>query len=87
MDATTPREQQQQQQQDSTAETQQSAATTPTTRPMTNDDFLVPGPTPESNEGWARWGFTWILFSVLLMGMILLMSVLCFGIAKLIGAA
>jgi hypothetical protein len=60
---------------------------TPTTRPMTNDDFLVPGPTPESNAGLARWGLTWILFSVLLMGMMLLMSLMCFGLAKLVGVA
>jgi hypothetical protein len=53
----------------------------------TSDDFLVPGPTPTSNEGLARWGFTWLAFSLLLILMMFVITVACFGISKLIGIA
>jgi hypothetical protein len=72
---------------ESVSDASETTDVTPTTRPMTNDDFLVPGPTPDSNAGLGRWGLTWILFSVLLMGMMLLMSLMCFGLAKLVGVA
>lgn len=49
-------------------------------RPVEGDDFLVPGPTPESNEGLARWGITWIVFSLLLMLLMLGITVACYFI-------
>ncbi len=47
---------------------------------MGNDDFLVPGPTPESNAGMARWGITWLVFSILLMLLMLGITVVCYFI-------
>lgn len=49
-------------------------------RPMEKEDFLVPGPTPESNEGLARWGITWLVFSLLLMLVMLGITVACYFI-------
>ncbi|HMM42373.1 MAG TPA: hypothetical protein PKA95_10765 [Thermomicrobiales bacterium] len=49
-------------------------------RSMEKDDFLVPGPTPESNEGLARWGITWLVFSLLLMLVMLGITVVCYFI-------
>jgi hypothetical protein len=56
-------------------------------RALTSDDFLVPGPTPTSNEGLRRWGLSWLIFSIVLILLMLLMSYVCFVLAKLTGAA
>jgi hypothetical protein len=63
------------------------STTPPTRRVVTNDDFLVPGPTPESNEGLGRWGLSWLLFSVVLMLLMLGMSALCWLLATATGIA
>ncbi|HQX62401.1 MAG TPA: hypothetical protein PK593_02965 [Thermomicrobiales bacterium] len=49
-------------------------------RPAAKDEFLVPGPTSESNAGLARWGITWIVFSILLMLVMLGITVVCYFI-------
>lgn len=46
------------------------------------DEFLVPGPTSESNEGLARWGVTWLVFSILLMLLMLGITVVCFFVGS-----
>ncbi|MCO5177822.1 MAG: hypothetical protein M9890_12770 [Thermomicrobiales bacterium] len=48
--------------------------------PMESDDYLVPGPTAESNAGLARWGITWLVFSILLMLVMLGITVVCYFI-------
>jgi hypothetical protein len=53
----------------------------------TSDDFLVPGPSPSSNAGTARWALTWLVFSVVLMVLMLGMSVACWLLARLVGIA
>lgn len=59
-------------------------AATPTgeERQAGESEFLVPGPTPESNEGLARWGITWIVFSLLLMLLMLGLTVACYFIGN-----
>lgn len=52
-----------------------------------NDEFLMPGPTSTSNQGTARWAISWLAFSIVLMLFMLLLSVICFGIARLAGLA
>lgn len=54
---------------------------------MTSEDFLVPGPSPESNAGLARWGLTWIAFSLLLILMMLCLSFVCLTLANWTGIA
>ncbi len=49
-------------------------------RPTEKDDYLVPGPTVESNAGLARWGLTWLVFSILLMLLMLGITVICYFI-------
>lgn len=56
-------------------------------RAKTSDDFLVPGPTPTSNEGLRRWGLTWIIFSLLLMLMMAAVSFGCWALARALGIA
>lgn len=56
-------------------------------RALTSDDFLVPGPSPESNEGLARWGLTWLAFSLLLMLLVLCVSFACLMLANWTGVA
>jgi hypothetical protein len=56
-------------------------------RHTASDDFLVPGPTPESNEGLGRWGLSWLLFSVTLILLMLLLSFVCWLLATLTGLA
>ncbi len=51
-------------------------------RPMGKDDYLVPGPTADSNEGLARWGLSWLIFSILLMLLMLGITVACFFIGS-----
>lgn len=56
-------------------------------RQTDEDEFLMPGPTSTSNEGTARWAISWLVFSVVLMLFMLLISVICFGFARLAGLA
>ncbi|HEX5165347.1 MAG TPA: hypothetical protein VFV93_08125 [Thermomicrobiales bacterium] len=60
---------------------------TETERKLTSDDFLVPGPTPESNAGMARWGLTWLAFSVILILLMLCVSFVCLTLANWTGFA
>ena len=53
----------------------------------TSDDFLVPGPTPTSNAGLRRWGCTWLAFSVALILLMLLITYVCWLLARVTGAA
>lgn len=53
----------------------------------TSDDFLVPGPSPESNEGLGRWGLTWLAFSLLLILLMLCVSFACLTLANWTGVA
>ena len=53
----------------------------------TSDDFLVPGPTPESNEGLRRWGCTWLAFSLILILLMLGISFVCWLLATWTGLA
>lgn len=62
-------------------------AATPERRAMTSDDFLVPGPSPESNEGLGRWGLSWLIFSLALIVMMALMSYICLVLARWTGLA
>lgn len=54
---------------------------------MTSDDFLVPGPSPGSNEGLGRWGLSWLMFSVALIIMMAVMSYVCLIVARWTGFA
>ena len=56
-------------------------------RALTSDDFLVPGPSPQSNEGLARWGLTWLAFSILLILLMLCVSFVCLTLANWTGVA
>lgn len=56
-------------------------------RAMTSDDFLVPGPSPQSNEGLRRWGLTWLAFSLLLIILMLCVSFACLTLANWTGVA
>lgn len=47
----------------------------------------MPGPTSTTNAGTARWAVSWIGFSLVLMLFMLLITLLCFGIARLVGLA
>jgi hypothetical protein len=62
-------------------------ASTRERRMVTSDDFLVPGPTPDSNEGLARWGITWLVFSLLLILLMLGITVVCWLLATWTGIA
>jgi hypothetical protein len=56
-------------------------------RQLTSDDFLVPGPSPESNAGLARWGLTWLAFSLILILLMLCVSFACLTLANWSGIA
>lgn len=56
-------------------------------RALTSDDFLVPGPSPESNAGLRRWGCTWLAFSLILMLLMLGLSFVCLTLANWTGFA
>lgn len=59
---------------------------TPETEPMHEEyPFLVPGPTPESNEGCFRWGLAWTAFSLFLILIIAVITVGCFFLARIAG--
>ncbi len=48
-------------------------------------EFLIPGPTPTSNDGCLAWGFSWVLMSIVLLIIVAVMTVGCYGISKLTG--
>lgn len=56
-------------------------------RTRASDEFLVPGPTAESNEGTLRWGLSWLVFSLVLMVFMLGMSFVCWVLARVTGIA
>ena len=56
-------------------------------RALTSDDFLVPGPSPESNAGLRQWGCTWLAFSLILMLLMLGLSFVCLTLANWTGFA
>ena len=56
-------------------------------RARTSDDFLVPGPSPESNAGLRQWGCTWLAFSLILILLMLGMSFVCLTLANWTGIA
>lgn len=62
-------------------------ATSGERRALTSGDFLVPGPSPESNEGLGRWGLTWLAFSLLLIVLMLCVSFACLTLANWTGVA
>jgi hypothetical protein len=70
-----------------TASTDADVTPPPTRRMATNDDFLIPGPTAESNEGLGRWGLSWLIFSILLMLLMLGISFVCWLLATVTGIA
>jgi len=49
--------------------------------------FLVPGPTPESNEGCIRWGLAWTGFSLFLIAIVAIMTIGCYFLARATGMA
>jgi hypothetical protein len=71
---------------ESTQQTSQEP-TTPAQRARSSDDFLVPGPSPESNAGLRRWGCTWLAFSLILMLLMLGLSFVCLTLANWTGFA
>lgn len=56
-------------------------------RTRSSEDFLVPGPTPESNAGLRQWGCTWLAFSLILMLLMLGLSFVCLTLANWTGIA
>jgi hypothetical protein len=54
----------------------------PTVSATPPDQFLVPGPTPESNANLGRWGCSWLMFSIALMLMMAAMSWVCLVLAR-----
>jgi hypothetical protein len=56
-------------------------------RARSSDDFLVPGPTPESNAGLRQWGCTWLAFSLILILLMLAISFVCLTLATWTGLA
>lgn len=53
--------------------------------PQQEYPFLVPGPTPESNEGCFRWGLAWTGFSLFLILIIAVITVGCYFLARVAG--
>jgi len=52
--------------------------------PEDENDFLIPGPTPTSNEGCFAWGASWVVVSVILLIIVAIMTLGCFAIALLL---
>jgi hypothetical protein len=50
-------------------------------------EFLVPGPTPESNQGCFSWGLAWTGFSLFLILVVAIMTVGCYFLARATGMA
>ena len=68
----------------------ESAATEPADAAQsarTSDDFLVPGPTADSNAGLRQWGCTWLAFSLILILLMLGISFVCWVLATWTGFA
>lgn len=59
----------------------------PPSKPLPDDDhdFLMPGPTPTSNEGCFAWGASWVVVSLVLIVIVAAMTVACFFISLLVG--
>lgn len=53
--------------------------------PEDEHDFLMPGPTPTSNEGCFAWGASWVMVSLVLIVIVAVMTVACFFISLLVG--
>ena len=51
------------------------------TPPEDQHEFLIPGPTPTSNEGCFAWGASWVIVSLVLLVIVAVMTVGCFLIA------
>ena len=61
-------------------------ASDPATQPPEDDnDFLMPGPTPTSNEGCFAWGASWVIVSIVLLIIVAIMTLGCFAISLLLG--
>lgn len=56
------------------------------TPPENEHEFLIPGPTPTSNEGCFTWGASWVVLSLVLLVIVAIMTVACYFIALLVGA-
>jgi hypothetical protein len=61
------------------------ASSPPASVPDDEHDFLMPGPTPTSNEGCFAWGASWVVVSLVLIVIVAVMSVGCFFISRLVG--
>lgn len=61
-------------------ETESTAETLP---PEDQHEFLIPGPTPTSNEGCFAWGASWVIVSLVLLVIVAVMTAGCFLIALL----
>lgn len=48
--------------------------------PDEEHEFLIPGPSPTSNEGCFRWGASWVLLSLFLLVIVAVMTLACFGL-------
>lgn len=48
-------------------------------------EFLLPGPTPNSNEGCFAWGVSWVILSLVLILIVAVMSLGCYGISRATG--
>jgi hypothetical protein len=55
------------------------------TPPEDQHEFLLPGPTPTSNEGCFAWGASWVIVSIALLIIVALMTLGCFAISLLLG--
>ena len=55
------------------------------TPPEDEHEFLMPGPTPTSNEGCFAWGASWVIVSLVLLVIVAVMTVGCFFISRLVG--
>ncbi len=53
--------------------------------PVEEYEFLLPGPTPETNEGCLGWGASWAIFSVFLILVIALVTVGCYFLSVATG--
>lgn len=59
---------------------------TPAPPPSDDDhEFLMPGPTPTSNEGCFSWGASWVIVSLVLLVIVAVMTIACFAISLLVG--
>lgn len=57
----------------------------PEAPPINDHDFLIPGPTPASNEGCFSWGASWVVVSLVLIVIVAVMMVACFFISLAVG--